>query len=143
MKFQVTITKDLKTAENNLPKVGFIIYRKIVNAIYLVFIEKLAGKRLKAYNPVYEENKATFTEESEDVVFLQEEEHKLKSFLTGDVEELMKEEKIKKAMSNRWVAKLYRRSKSMIKNALIKNNVLTLLNSLSIFVKIELIESIK
>lgn len=141
-KFQIKVTKDFSTAKKSLPKVGFIIYQKVIDGIYNGIIMNLAKKRLADYSPEITKDTATFSETSEDLEFLKKEKEKLEVFLYGDFSELRDLPEIKRAFSNRWAMKLYNKFMDFMEDRL-RQTVLGFLICFSLKVEYQIIEEKK
>lgn len=129
--FKIKVVKDFTKSKDTIKGIGFKIYCGVVNATYKMFIEFLASKALKDYNPVYEENSATFSEYNPDMEVLEEDKKKFEAFIFGDISKIEGTLLFKNALSNRWVAKVYKKLKKFVEN---KNSVLVLFNSMSLYV---------
>ena len=135
-KFYIDLKKDFTSAKDILPKVGFFVYKKIINnVIWTGIIDHLGKKVLKEYNPVYTDDTASFSQISTDILELEIEKDNLEKFLFGDYKTISDNEQLKKGLSNRWVNKMYSHTKKYIVKGLVKNSVLTFLNSASISVE--------
>ena len=72
-----------------LPKVGFIMYRKVITAvIWNGLIKHLGDKICKDYKPKHTKDTATYTQESEDKAELEQEKEELIRTLQETVDEV-------------------------------------------------------
>ena len=135
-KFWISVYKDYTAAQEFLPKIGFKFYRMVINGIiWHGIIEELGGKTLINFRPIFEKDKATFTQVSEDKLELEIEKENLEKFLFGNYQSIKNNVKLKTGFNNRWVSLFYKHTKSFIVNRLIRDNVLTYLNAASIYIE--------
>lgn len=139
-KFIVTVEKDFKQAEELLRKGVILPYKVAIKGAWVTLLGVLGDKLMQDYNPIHEENKVTYTRESEDKKELEKDKKNLEDFLFGDVDQIKENEKAKKILSNRIISSFYKKLQKFIKNQLEKRSILTLMNSCSLFIKWEITE---
>jgi len=137
---RILLWSDQATARECLNRWQFILFKQAQRAIYLIFIS-----RLKRFSNHLKESKDCFVERG-DKEYLKKEFLKLESFLFSDSDILRKKKGYEEHINNRWVQKVFSRSKKLkdkvkdvsLKRALGGNTVLSFLNGIGIFVEWEL-----
>jgi len=142
-RYEIRVTQEVDRYKDKLPKFGWIAYKTIVKGIYSAFFDHLAVNVLsKNYSHESIDLGHKFWIENDDLKVLQKEENQFRSFMFGDVTQLLKKsDKMAKGMQNRWVNKVYTRVKSMATDATTKYNAVTLMAALSINIEWEIINA--
>lgn len=139
--FKIIIKKDYTEAEKMLSKHAFIIYKRIVDTLaYRPLIQYLSAKVMKEYSPVITDTYAVYSEYNPSIEVLEREKKQLEHFLFGDISKLEQGHFARKALSNRYVSKVYHKIKGFVQDQIQKRSVLTLLSAMSLFVSWEILK---
>jgi hypothetical protein len=104
-RISIVIRKDFSSLDSaGIVGIPYKIFIKAVNQVFDIVIDKGSKKAMKNYKTIRGDNMITFYDESDDMNYLLEQRKQIEDFLLEDEKEFMKDERVKKVVSNRIVA---------------------------------------